>query len=91
MGGDYIEGRVCWSVHFVPLSPGHGAKDEIGIKPFRRVLLLVNPVGGKGKARSIVKDKVLPFLEAAGCQVDLKGGSDCLHELMYRNKTFETC
>ena len=38
--------------------------------PFRRVLLLVNPVGGKGKARSIVQEQVMPLLEAAGCKVD---------------------
>lgn len=40
-------------------------------QPYRRVLLLVNPVGGKGKARSIVKEKVLPLLEAAGCKVKM--------------------
>lgn len=39
-------------------------------KPYRRVLLLVNPVGGKGKAPTIVKDEIAPVLEAAGCQVD---------------------
>jgi sphingosine kinase len=39
-------------------------------KPFRHVLLLVNPVGGKGKARSIVNEQVMPLLEAAGCKVD---------------------
>lgn len=42
-------------------------------KPFRKVLLLVNPVGGKGKARAIVKDTVVPLLEAAGCLVELIG------------------
>lgn len=47
--------------------------EEIGVKPFRRVLLLVNPVGGKGKGRAIVKDQVLPLLEAAGCIVDVQG------------------
>jgi sphingosine kinase len=40
-------------------------------KPFRRVLLLVNPVGGKGKARSIVKEQIMPILEAAGCKVEV--------------------
>ena len=42
-------------------------------KPCRRVLLLVNPIGGKGKSRAIVKEKVMPILEAAGCIVDLRG------------------
>ncbi|ORX40105.1 ATP-NAD kinase-like domain-containing protein [Kockovaella imperatae] len=40
-------------------------------KPHRRILLLVNPVGGKGKARSTVKTVVLPILEAAGCKVEM--------------------
>lgn len=44
-----------------------------GVKPFRRVLLLVNPVGGKGKAKAIVRDDVLPVLEAAGCVVEVRG------------------
>jgi sphingosine kinase len=37
--------------------------------------MLVNPVGGKGKARAIVKDSVLPMLEAAGCIVTIMGKS----------------
>ena len=47
--------------------------DNTGLKPFRRVLLLVNPAGGKGKARATVKDIVIPVLEAAGCVVDMRG------------------
>jgi sphingosine kinase len=35
--------------------------------------VLVNPVGGKGKARGIVKETVLPILEAAGCTVTMMG------------------
>ncbi|KAK8858569.1 hypothetical protein IAR55_002798 [Kwoniella newhampshirensis] len=49
------------------------------IKPFRRVLLLVNPVGGKGKAKSIVHDAVMPILEAAGCVVDKRETTHRLH------------
>ena len=41
-------------------------------KPLRRVLLLVNPIGGKGKSRQIVKSTVLPILHAAGCHVEVK-------------------
>jgi len=52
--------------------PGRGFNDT-GLKPFRRVLLLVNPAGGKGKARATVKDIVIPVLEAAGCVVDMRG------------------
>ncbi|WVQ82967.1 hypothetical protein IAT38_005103 [Cryptococcus sp. DSM 104549] len=49
------------------------------IKPFRRVLLLVNPVGGKGKAKSIVSGTALPILEAAGVIVDVKETTHRLH------------
>ncbi|WWD18462.1 hypothetical protein CI109_102914 [Kwoniella shandongensis] len=49
------------------------------IKPFRKVLLLVNPVGGKGKAKSIVHETVLPILEAAGCVVDMRVTTHRLH------------
>jgi sphingosine kinase len=38
--------------------------------------VLVNPVGGKGKARSIVKETVLPIFEAAGCTVTMMGELD---------------
>jgi sphingosine kinase len=47
----------------------------IDVTPRKRVLVLVNPVGGKGKARSIVKETVLPILEAAGCTVTMMGQS----------------
>ncbi len=47
---------------------------SIETTPYRKVLVLVNPVGGKGKARSIVKEVVVPILEAAGCAVTVKGG-----------------
>lgn len=42
-------------------------------KPYRRVLLVVNPVGGRGKGRQIVRNVALPIFEAAGCTVDLVG------------------
>ncbi|WWC62565.1 uncharacterized protein I303_105161 [Kwoniella dejecticola CBS 10117] len=50
-----------------------------GIKRNKRVLLLVNPVGGKGKAKSIVHDTVLPILQSAGCQVELRETTHRLH------------
>lgn len=37
--------------------------------------MLVNPIGGKGNARSIVRDTVLPILEAAQCSVTMMGTS----------------
>jgi hypothetical protein len=45
----------------------------IDVQSRKRVLVLVNPVGGKGKARSIVKETVLPIFEAAGCAVTMMG------------------
>ncbi|CDZ96822.1 Sphingosine kinase, involved in sphingolipid metabolism [Phaffia rhodozyma] len=36
----------------------------------RRILLLVNPVGGRGKARKMTEGTVLPALKAAGCHVE---------------------
>jgi sphingosine kinase len=52
---------------------------------------LVNPVGGKGKARAIVRDSVRPILEAAGCIVDMKGDSAFnLHILMLIKSTETT-
>lgn len=40
--------------------------------PYRNVLLLINPIGGKGKAPSICKNTVIPILEAAGCKVQVQ-------------------
>ncbi|ORY28466.1 ATP-NAD kinase-like domain-containing protein [Naematelia encephala] len=48
-------------------------------KPFRRALVLVNPVGGKGKAKSLVREHVLPILEAAGTVVELTETTHKLH------------
>ncbi|KAK6908188.1 hypothetical protein I203_102189 [Kwoniella mangroviensis CBS 8507] len=50
-----------------------------GIKRDKKVLLLVNPVGGKGKAKSIVHDIVLPILQATECQIDLRETTHRLH------------
>lgn len=35
--------------------------------------LLLNPIGGKGKARQLVKTIALPILEAAGLKVEVYG------------------
>jgi sphingosine kinase len=48
------------------------------------VLLLVNPVGGKGKGMAIAKQTIIPILEAAGCKVDMR-------ETRYRNHAEEIC
>lgn len=39
----------------------------------RRLLVIVNPKGGKGKARELYLREVLPLLEAAGITVTMLG------------------
>lgn len=41
-----------------------------GVKPYRKLRVVVNPHGGPGKAAQIFQGRVLPILEAAGCEVD---------------------
>ncbi|WFD31118.1 sphingosine kinase [Malassezia sp. CBS 17886] len=35
----------------------------------RRILVICNPVGGQGKGRAVLRESVLPILEAAACDV----------------------
>lgn len=42
------------------------------VKPYRRLKVLINPVGGPGKARQLFQAKVRPILEAAGCVLDIE-------------------
>ncbi|GMK53631.1 hypothetical protein CspeluHIS016_0102170 [Cutaneotrichosporon spelunceum] len=53
-------------------------------KPYRNVLLLVNPVSGKGKGVTIAKHTIIPTLEAAGCKVDVR-------ETEYRKHAEDIC
>jgi sphingosine kinase len=39
-------------------------------KPYRRLRVLINPIGGPGKAVSLFQSRVQPIFEAAGCTVD---------------------
>lgn len=48
------------------------AKAYCGLKPYRRLKVLVNPVGGPGKARQLFQQRVRPILEAAGCKLDVQ-------------------
>ena len=41
------------------------------------MLVLVNPIGGKGKGKAISRETVIPILEAAGCQIDVRGMLTC--------------
>ena len=42
-----------------------------GIRPHRKLKVLVNPVGGSGNAVKIFKSQVQPILEAAQCSLDV--------------------
>ncbi|RUP47472.1 LOW QUALITY PROTEIN: hypothetical protein BC936DRAFT_145697, partial [Jimgerdemannia flammicorona] len=44
---------------------------EDDVEPKKRLKVLVNPLGGQGKARSIFETKVRPVFEAAQCVVDV--------------------
>lgn len=39
-------------------------------KPYRKLRILINPIGGPGKATQLFKSRILPILEAAGCILD---------------------
>ncbi len=41
------------------------------VKPYREVKVLINPVGGPGKARQLFESRARPILEAAGCKLDV--------------------
>lgn len=42
------------------------------VRPYRRLKVLVNPVGGPGKARQLFQTRVRPILEASGCKLDVQ-------------------
>ncbi|CAO1629283.1 unnamed protein product [Sympodiomycopsis kandeliae] len=52
-----------------------------GITPYRRFKVLINPVGGPGKARQLFQSKVRPILEAAGCKLDIQVTTHINHGL----------
>ncbi|KAI3618530.1 hypothetical protein CBS9595_002893 [Malassezia furfur] len=56
--------------------------------PHRRVLVVCNPVSGRGRGRAALDDAVRPILRAAGCAVDvvlLARRFDALHQLATRD------
>lgn len=78
MGRDYHEGCLWMYVpsetaKLLKILKRRYADDTIAVTSRKRVLVLVNPVGGKGNARSIVKDTVIPILEAADCVFTMMG------------------
>jgi len=51
------------------------------VKPYKRVKVLINPVGGPGKARQLFESRARPILEAAGCRLDITITSHRMHGL----------
>ncbi|SNX87852.1 related to LCB5 - sphingolipid long chain base kinase [Melanopsichium pennsylvanicum] len=51
------------------------------IKPYRRVKVLINPVGGPGKGRQLFESRARPILEAAGCKLDITITTHRMHGL----------
>lgn len=49
------------------------------VAPYRRFKVLINPVGGPGKARHLFQTKVRPILEAAGCKLDVEPTTHANH------------
>ena len=51
------------------------------VRPYRRVKILINPVGGPGKAKQLFESRARPILEAAGCKLDITMTSHRMHGL----------
>lgn len=51
------------------------------VKAYKRVKVLINPVGGPGKARQLFESRARPILEAAGCRLDITITSHRMHGL----------
>lgn len=51
------------------------------VRPFKRVKVLINPVGGPGKARQLFESRARPILEAAGCRLDITITTHRMHGL----------
>ncbi|MCO5553567.1 hypothetical protein L7F22_007090 [Adiantum nelumboides] len=48
------------------------AYDSFSVSPFRRLKILINPIGGQGKSVSLFEQKVRPILEASGCKLSIE-------------------
>ncbi|SPO30421.1 related to LCB5 - sphingolipid long chain base kinase [Ustilago trichophora] len=51
------------------------------VKPYKRVKVLINPLGGPGKARQLFESRARPILEAAGCKLDITTTTHRMHGL----------
>ncbi|KAJ1024160.1 hypothetical protein NDA16_002999 [Ustilago loliicola] len=81
-----IEARVVANKHGADVeTKTHAWVDTVmtraykDVKPYRRVKILINPVGGPGKGRQLFESRVRPILEAAGCKLDVTITSHRMH------------
>lgn len=51
------------------------------VKPYKRVKVLINPVGGPGKGKQLFESRARPILEAAGCKLDITTTTHRMHGL----------
>jgi sphingosine kinase len=58
-------GAASWAAQLSALAYAH-------VAPFRRLKVLLNPIGGPGKARVLFAQRIRPILEAAGCVLDVE-------------------
>lgn len=65
-GGDAADPSFAsqWAAKLMRLAYPHSS-------PHRRLKVLVNPVGGPGKALPLFTNRIRPVLEAAGCKLDV--------------------
>jgi sphingosine kinase len=59
-----IEEAKEWALNLMELA-------YTNLKPYRKLKMLVNPVGGSGQGLKLFHTKIKPILEAAGCTLDV--------------------
>lgn len=55
-------------------------RNKAAIGDTKRFLVLVNPVGGQGKAIRYYNEKVFPILRVSGCKIDFQSKPVILHQ-----------
>ena len=84
-----IEGRIApddvqaaqkWSTRVFELAYTSSTTGN-QLKPYRRLRVIINPVGGPGKASLLFRTRVRPILEAAGCKLDITFTTHRFHGL----------
>ncbi|KDR81645.1 hypothetical protein GALMADRAFT_239721 [Galerina marginata CBS 339.88] len=68
--GDIEESEVVHATQWAE-SVMKAAYESLGVKPFRRLMVFVNPFGGTKKGAAIFTKKIAPIFEIAGCSLDV--------------------